>query len=227
VVVHSPQVGKNVQDHILHGGCLYEAPDAFEYTNSAANVSGYYKTDSSLELPDVSLVQIEIPYASEVVAAQYAPPPTSWALCAGLVTPKSRGTISLRSADPSDRPVVDMQFLSHSDDVAALERSIELARTVAATAAMKPFVVREVAPGRDLVGDELTTFVRDGATTYFHASGACRMGTDDRAVVDGQLRVNGVDNLRIADSTIMPRIVAVPTMPACVLIGLRMAELLG
>jgi choline dehydrogenase len=227
VVAHSPEVGKNVQDHILHGGCLYEAPDPFEYTNSAANVSGYYKTDPSLELPDVSLVQIEIPYSSEVVAAQYEPPPTSWALCAGLVTPKSRGTVSLRSADPSDRPIVDMQFLSHPDDVAALERSIELARTVAATAAMKPFVVREVAPGRDLVGDELTTFVRDGATTYFHASGACRMGTDEHAVVDGRLRVNGVENLRIADSTIMPRIVAVPTMPACVLIGLRMAELLG
>jgi choline dehydrogenase len=227
VNAHSPEVGKNVQDHILHGGCLYEAPDGFEYRNSAANVSGYYKTDPSLELPDVSLVQIEIPYASEVVAEQYQPPPTSWALCAGLVTPQSRGTVSLRSADPSERPVVDMQFLSDPADVAALARSIEIARSVAATTAMKPFVVREVAPGRDLVGDELTAFIRNGATTYFHASGACRMGSDDGAVVDAQLRVNGIENLRIADSTIMPRIVAVPTMPACVLIGLRMAELLG
>jgi choline dehydrogenase-like flavoprotein len=61
---------------------------------------------------------------------------------------------------------------------------------------------------------------------YFHSSGACRMGKDDKAVVDSQLRVNGVHNLRIADSTIMPRIVAVPTMPACVLIGLRLAEML-
>jgi choline dehydrogenase len=227
VNAHSPEVGKNVQDHILHGGCLYEAPDGFEYRNSAANVSGYYKTDPSLELPDVSLVQIEIPYASDVVAEQYQPPPTSWALCAGLVTPQSRGTVSLRSADPSERPVVDMQFLSDPADVAALARSIEIARSVAATAAMKPFVVREVAPGRDLLGDELTAFIRNGATTYFHASGACRMGSDDGAVVDAQLRVNGIESLRIADSTIMPRIVAVPTMPACVLIGLRMAELLG
>jgi len=227
VHTHSPEVGKNVQDHILHGGCLYEAPEPFEYRNSAANVSGYYKTDASLELPDVSLVQIEIPYASEVIAAQYQPPPTTWALCAGLVTPKSRGTVKLRSANPTKRPIVDMQFLSHPDDVAALERSIGIARSVAATAAMKPHVKREVAPGKQLTGDELTKFVRDGATTYFHSSGACRMGKDDRAVVDGQLRVNGVRNLRIADSTIMPRIVAVPTMPACVLIGLRMAELLG
>ena len=122
--------------------------------------------------------------------------------------------------------MVDMKFLSHPDDVAALERSIEIARSVAGTAAMKPHVVREVAPGKTLVGAELTNFVRNGATTYFHSSGACRMDKDDRAVVDAELRVNGVNNLRIADSTIMPRIVAVPTMPACVLIGLRMAELL-
>lgn len=161
------------------------------------------------------------------MAERYQPPATSWALCAGLVTPKSRGSVNLRSADAADRPVVDMQFLSHPDDVASLSTSIEIARSVAATTALKPFVVREVAPGDHLTGDELTAFVRDGATTYFHASGSCRMGSDDRAVVDSQLRVNGVDRLRIADSSIMPRIVAVPTMPACVLIGLRMAEILG
>lgn len=189
-------------------------------------MSGYLKTDPRFELPDVSLVQIELPYASEVIAAQFPPPPNTWALCGGLVAPKSRGAVRLRSADPADRPIVDMRFLSHPDDVAALARSIELARSVAATAAMKPFVVREVAPGRALQGEELANFIRNGATTYFHSSGACRMGKDDKAVVDSQLRVNGVHNLRIADSTIMPRIVAVPTMPACFLIGLRLAEML-
>jgi choline dehydrogenase len=134
--------------------------------------------------------------------------------------------VKLRSSNPADRPIVDMQFLSHPDDVAALTRSIELARSVAATSAMRPFVVREVAPGAALTGDDMVNFVRDGATTYFHSSGACRMGNDDRAVVDSHLRVNGIENLRIADSTIMPRIVAVPTMPACVLIGIRLADML-
>jgi choline dehydrogenase len=174
----------------------------------------------------VSLVQIEIPYASEVIAAQYPPPPNTWALCAGLVTPKSRGTVRLRSANPTDRPIVDMRFLSHPFDVAALERSITIAREVAHSAAMKPFVAREVAPGRELKGAELANFVRDGATTYFHSSGACRMGSDDKAVVDADLAVNGVRNLSVADSTVMPKIVSVPTMPACVLIGLRLVEIL-
>ena len=127
---------------------------------------------------------------------------------------------------PAGQPIIDVQFLSHPFDVAALERSIELARTIAATKAMRPYVKREVAPGRALKGQELVGFVRNRATTYFHSSGACRMGKDDRAVVDAKLRVNGVHNLRITDSTIMPRIVSVPTMPACVLIGLRMAEIL-
>ena len=226
VRMHSPNVGQNVMDHVLHGGCLYEAPEPFTYNNSAANVSGYYKTDPSLELPDVSLVEIELPYASPTIAAQYPAPPNTWALCAGLVTPESRGTVRLRSANPADRPIVDMRFLSHPGDVAKLERSIAIAREVAASKALKPFVVREVAPGRTLKGQELVNFVRNGTTTYFHSSGACRMGKDDRAVVDSQLRVNGVHNLRIADSTIMPRIVAVPTMPACVFIGLRLAEML-
>jgi choline dehydrogenase len=226
VRMHSPNVGQNVMDHVLHGGCLYEAPEPFTYNNSAANVSGYYKTDPSLELPDVSIVEIELPYTSPTIAAQYPAPPNTWALCAGLVTPESRGTVRLRSADPADRPIVDMRFLSHPDDVAKLERSIAIAREVAASKALKPFVVREVAPGRTLKGEELANFVRNGTTTYFHSSGACRMGKDDGAVVDSQLRVNGVHNLRIADSTIMPRIVAVPTMPACVFIGLRLAEML-
>ncbi|WP_432832862.1 GMC oxidoreductase [Dactylosporangium sp. CA-092794] len=150
-------------------------------------------------------------------------PPDTWALGGGLVTPQSRGTVRLRS---TNRPIVDTQFLSHPFDVAALERSIELARTIAATKAMRPYVKREVAPGRALKGQELVDFVRNRATTYFHSSGACRMGKDDRAVVDAKLRVNGVHNLRIADSIIMPRIVSAPTMPAFVLTGLRMVEML-
>ena len=226
-VLNATEVGKNVQDHILHGGCLYEAPEPIDYRNSAANISGYFQTDAALDHPDVSVVQIEIPYASEVIAKEFAPPPNTWALCGGLVAPKSRGTVKLASADPTARPIVDMQFLSHPDDVEYLSRSIRTAREIANAPSLKPFVVREVAPGKDLEGEELANFIRNGATTYFHASGACRMGSDDKAVVDAQLRVNGIRNLRIADSTIMPRIVTVPTMPACAMIGVHMADLLA
>ena len=118
--------------------------------NSAAEASGFWKSDSSLASPDLNLVQIELPYASDAVAKQFSPPPTSWALCAGLVAPKSRGSVTLRSANPADRPVVDAQFLSHPDDVKALAVGIELAREIGNSAPMRDFVKREVAPARGL-----------------------------------------------------------------------------
>jgi choline dehydrogenase len=134
--------------------------------------------------------------------------------------------VKIKSNNPADRPIVDMQFLSHADDVKALASSIEIARSIANSNAMKKYVVREVAPGKKLEGADMDKFIRNGATTYFHSAGACRMGKDNAAVVDAKLKVNGVRNLRIADSTIMPRIVAVPTMAACVYIGQRMADIL-
>jgi choline dehydrogenase len=225
-VVNSKEVGKNFQDHLLHGGCLFEPKEHIPHRNSAANAAGFLKSNSSLASPDVNLVQIEIPYASDVVGKQYAPPATSWALCAGLVAPKSRGEIKLSSADPKDRPVVDARFLSHPDDVKAIAFGIEVCRDIGNSSDMKDFVKREVAPGKKLQGKEMEDFVRNGATTYFHQAGTCRMGTDKDAVVDAKLRVNGVQGLRIADSSIMPRIASVATMASCALIGERMADIL-
>jgi len=226
-LVHSPEVGENFQDHILHGGCIWEPKEFMPHRNSAANASGFVKSQSALATPDLNIVQIELPYASEVVAKQYDPPKTSWALCAGLVGPKSRGAVRLRSANPAERPIVDARFLSHPDDVKALAHGIELCREIGNSPAMRDFVKREVAPGRKLTGSEMDNFVRDGATTYFHQAGTCRMGKDSKAVVDTKLRVNGVQGLRIADSSIMPRIPAVATMASCALIGERMAEILS
>ena len=226
-VVHAPEVGQNFQDHILHGGCIWEPKEHIPHRNSAANAAGFVKSQASLASPDVNLVQIELPYASDVLGKRYAPPNTSWALCAGLVAPKSRGEIRLKSANPADRPIVDARFLSHPDDVKALAYGIELARDIGNSAAMSAFVKREVAPGQKLSGQDMDNFVRDGATTYFHQAGTCRMGKDSKAVVDAKLRVNGIKNLRIADSSIMPRIASVATMASCVLIGERMAEILA
>jgi choline dehydrogenase len=227
VVVNSPEVGANFQDHILHGGCLWEPEEPQAVRNSAANAAGFWKSDGGLASPDINIVQIEIPYASDVLAKQFNPPPTSWALCAGLVAPKSRGRMQLQSADPNDRPILDAAFLSHPDDVTALAKGIELCRELGNSAAMRPFAKREVMPGRALSAAELAEFVRNGATTYFHEVGTCRMGRDSTAVVDPQLRVNGVQNLRVADASVMPRISSVATMATCVLIGARMAEILG
>ncbi len=225
-VVNAEQVGKNFQDHLLHGGCIFEPKEHIPHRNSAANAAGFLKSQSSLTSPDINIVQIELPYTSDVIGKQYSPPPTSWALCAGLVAPKSRGEVKLRSGDSKDRPIVDARFLSHKDDVKALAFGIEVSRSIGNSAAMKDFVKREVIPGKKLRGKEMDDFIRNGATTYFHQSGTCRMGKDSKAVVDSQLRVNGVKGLRIADSSVMPRIASVATMATCVFIGERMADIL-
>ena len=73
-ILDAPEVGRNMQDHILHGGCLFEGPEPIEHKNSAANMSGYLRSDQAGDLPDISIVQIELPYASEVIGKDYAPP---------------------------------------------------------------------------------------------------------------------------------------------------------
>ena len=227
VRIHAPEVGRNFQDHILHGGCIWEYKEPAPHRNSAAEASGFWKSVPTLDAPDLNLVQIELPYASEVIGKQFSPPAGSWAICAGLVAPKSRGTVTLKSSNPADRPVVDARFLSHPDDVKALLRGIEMCRDIGNAAPLSQYAKREVAPARALKGKAAEDFVRDGATTYFHESGTCRMGKDAKAVVDSKLRVNGIRNLRIADSSIMPRIARVATMAPCVFIGERMAEILA
>jgi choline dehydrogenase len=100
-----------------------------------------------------------------------------------------------------------------------------LCREIGHSPAVRPFVKRELLPG-PFEGRELREFIRNGITSYGHATGTARMGVDDMAVVDPQLRVHGVRNLRVADGSIMPTITTGNTMAPCVLIGERLAELL-
>lgn len=91
---------------------------------------------------------------------------------------------------------------------------------------MAPWVKREVASGGNLPDKAKAGFVRNGATTFFHQVGTCRMGKDDAAVVDASLKVRGIEGLRVADGSIMPKIVSCATMASCVFIAERMAGLL-
>jgi choline dehydrogenase len=226
-VLHAPEVGRNFHDHILHGGCIWESPEQMTHRNSGANASGFWKSDPTRDRPDMNIVQIELPYASDVVAAEYAPPGNAWAICAGLVDPKSRGEVRLSSADPMTKPVVTANFLSDPQDVQSLVAAIDLCRELGNNAAMAPWVTREVVPGRDLDVQAKAAFARNGATTFFHQVGTARMGADDAAVVGSDLRVKGIDGLRVVDGSIMPRIVTCATMSTCVLIGERGADLIA
>ena len=154
------------------------------------------------------------------------PPPASWALCAGLVAPKSRGTVTLRSANPADRPIIDAKFLSHPDDVKALIVGIEMCRDIGNAGPLRELSKREVVPGKALTGQAMENFVRNGATTYFHESGSCRMGKDSAAVVDAKLRVHGVRSLRVVDASVFPQITSGNTNAPTIMIAEKAADML-
>jgi choline dehydrogenase len=155
----------------------------------------------------------------------FNPPAASWTLLGGLMRPKSRGRIRLTGPNPHDPVQIEANTLSHPDDLKAAIACVELCREIGNSAALRPFTKREVMP-LDLKGAALEDFIRDAAITYDHQTCTAKMGRDSMSVVDGQLKVYGVENLRIADGSIMPRVTTGNTMAPCVVIGERAAEAL-
>jgi choline dehydrogenase len=120
---------------------------------------------------------------------------------------------------------IQANMLSHPDDLKAAIAGVELCREIANSAALRPFTKREVMPG-NLKGAELERFIRDATSTYYHQTCTATMGQDAMSVVDGQLKVYGIEHLRIADGSILPRITTGNTMAPCVIIGERAADIL-
>jgi choline dehydrogenase len=226
VAHHLPGVGQNFQDHTMIAGCVWEPHEALPAKNNSAEATFFWKSDSSLATPDLQPFLIEIPYVNEVTGPKYQPAATCWSIAPGIVRPKSRGYLKLRSSNPDEKIAVFANSLQEQDDVKALVRGIELVRELGNSAAMKGFVKKEALPG-PLAGADVEDFVRNAAVSYFHATCTCRMGHDDMAVVDNNLNVRGIANLRIADGSIMPEVTTGNTMAPCVIIGERMAEILA
>jgi choline dehydrogenase len=118
---------------------------------------------------------------------------------------------------------IEANTLANPDDLKVALAAVELCREIGHLTPLRPFAKREVMPG-NLKGAELERFVRDAASSYWHQTGTAKMGQDAMSVVDGQLKVYGIDNLRIADGSIMPRVTTGNTMAPCVIIGERAAD---
>lgn len=226
VVEHVPGVGRNFRDHTMLTGLMWEPREPFEARNNSAEACLFWKSDSSLPTPDLQLWQVELPFVNEVTGPRCNAPASSWSISPCLVRPRSVGHLKLRSNNPHEGFAIYANMLQEKEDVRALARGVELAREIGNSQAMQPFVKREVGVGR-LAGAELENFIRDAAVSYFHATCTCRMGHDEMAVVDDQLRVRGIEHLRIADGSAMPDLTTGNTMAGCVIIGERMGEILG
>ena len=120
-----------------------------------------------------------------------------------LISPRSRGRLRLRSAEAADKPRILTNLLAEPEDVAAMVAGMRLAREIVGKEPLRSVFRKELFPGDDVAGDdELEADLRRRCELLYHPVGTCRMGTDDAAVVDEQLRVRGVDGLRVADASI-------------------------
>jgi len=224
VVEHLPGVGQNFQDHVM-ASCIWEYQQPLAPHNNAGEATFFWKTGAALDTPDLQTCQVEVPICSAESAARFTPPPACWTLLPGVVQPRSRGRIRLTGPDPLDPLQIEDNLLSHPDDMKAAIAGVELCRAIGNSAPLRRYTKREVMPG-NLKGVDLEHFIREVATTYSHETCTAKMGRDSMSVVDGHLKVYGIERLRIADGSIMPRVIAGNTMAPCVVIGERAAEML-
>jgi len=221
IIQHAPGVGQNLQDHVSFG-CTWRNAAPIAPRNSGSEATMYWRSRPDLEAPDLLFCQVEFPVPSERTAARGVPE-HGWTMFAGLARPESRGRLRLRSADPSAPAVIDANFLSEHADVATATACVELCRALGNARAFRSLVKSEAMPG-DMTKDELGRYIRDAAVTYWHQSCTAKMGHDEMSVVDGTLKVYGVEGLRIADASVMPRVTTGNTQAPCAVIGEIAAE---
>lgn len=248
VVADSPEVGKNLKDHLVtglivdaHDDTLFAAERVGELarylvsrkgmlTSNVAEAYGYVKSDPGLDVPDIELIFAPVAYVDQGLSTHTAHGLTIGAV---LLRPQSSGTVSLASADPFDHPRIDPRYLTDPGgrDREALRVGLGVCEDLIASDAIgrvsrRRFIRPENADGMTRAErDELA--IAEYAHTLYHPVGTARMGTDAGSVVDEDLRVRGVEGLRIADASVMPTIIHGHTNAASIVIGERAADLIG
>jgi choline dehydrogenase len=242
--VESPGVGRNLQDHLFafnvyetdddvstldDAGSLKDLAEWFllkrgRLTSNVAESGGFVRTSEDEPCPDLQY-HFGPGYFME---HGFANPEEGRGISIGAtqLRPESRGRITLRSADPFDAPAIDPNYLAEERDVEVLVEGVRRAREIASQSALSTYVGEEVWPGEDAQTDEeIARHVRETCHTVYHPVGTCRMGDDEAAVVDDELRVHGVSGLRVVDASVMPTITGGNTNAPVVAIAERAADL--
>jgi choline dehydrogenase-like flavoprotein len=245
---HLPGVGMNYHDH-LAAALIFEMSNTESYGISlrtlprgvanlleyalfrtgplSSNVfecNAFVRTQPELDRPDIQVV-----FQAARRNKNTFPFPLGHGYAVSIVGlyPKSRGQIRLASADPLAYPIIDANLLSDPDDVGPLLRGLQLARRIVSSRPFARYEGVEVQPGPSVQTEEgLVDYIRRGASTVHHPCSSCRMGPDPNAVVDAQLRVHGVQSLRIADASVFPRIVGGNTNAPVVMIAEKCVDMM-
>ncbi|HET6987681.1 MAG TPA: GMC family oxidoreductase N-terminal domain-containing protein [Kribbella sp.] len=222
-VVHDlPGVGSNLHDHPLLT-VLYSARRPIEPVLIRIEVFALHRSDPSAPEPDLQLFFLDVPLGG----FDLTPPNPGYAIGVSLMRPSSRGSVRLASARPDVAPLIDPNFLGDDSDLQRLVTGLRIARDLGETTAYDDWRVAEVHPGPDVTDDEgLAAYAARNMRSYHHPVGTCRIGTDELAVVDTDLRVRGIDGLRVADASVMPSIPSANTNASVYAIAERAADLI-
>ncbi len=191
-------------------------------TSNIAEAGVFLRTDAALDRPDIQLHFAPAYFYRHGLTGEKR---VACSCAAALVQPKSRGTLRLKSNDPFAAPLLDPNYLESERDVRALMSGTRASRTIFAQAAFNDYNGGEIVPARGVESDaELERYVRESVETLYHPVGTCKMGLGPMSVVDQQLRVHGVDGLRVADASVMPKIVGGNPNAPTIMIGERAAD---
>ena len=229
-----PGVGRNLQDHLLAAGNVYRARRPLPPTSTQHSESLTYihaRAQAPEEAPDLVVACVTLPVVSETLApsVRVPAPGEGYALLFGITHPRSRGHLTIASADPQAKPVIDPAYLSATQDRPLFLEALDWARRLGAADAYAPWRGEELLPRPgDLTSREARlAFIEDAAATHHHPVGTCRMGTDPAAVVRPDLSVAGVPGLYVVDASILPCLTTGPVNAAIVAVAERASDLLS
>ncbi|HEY7997833.1 MAG TPA: choline dehydrogenase [Pseudolabrys sp.] len=248
VISDMPGVGNDLQDHLqvrmlyrctepitmndvinslrhrIGAGLRYIVSRKGLLTIGAGYAGAFLRTRPDLETPDAQL-HFLIFSADAAGAALHSFPGFMTSVC--QLRPESRGFVRIKSNDPNQPPAIQPRYLSSAADRETIVAGMSLLRRIMEQPAMRRYVAVEIAPGPDCASDAaLLAYARETGTTVYHPTSTCRMGSDPAAVVDEQLRVHGIDGLRVIDASIMPTVVSGNTNAAVVMIAEKGADMI-
>ena len=250
-LVHRPAVGRNLQEHPIvpvvwqarhtetflkylrwdqallraaHWAAMRTGP----FATNACYANVFAQSQSSLHQPDIQIVATTV----GLDAATWFPlltrrPIHRFVAIAGILHPASRGWIQLRSANPLDPPCIQYNLLQEASDTDGMLRAVRMAREIYRQKPMQELIGAELSPGADCRSDhDLLEALRNGTGLGQHPVGTCRMGMDDEAVLDAELRVRGIEGLRVVDASVMPDLVGGNTNVPTIMIAERAADMI-
>lgn len=224
VVLDAPGVGANLHDHLLSPVIFTTEKKPVGPPQPGVSVTQshlFWRSREGLAEPDTQPIHFSVPMWGELEPRGN----DGFTLMAGLVTPYSRGSLRLTGTRLADPPAIDLAALEDDRDAAALAASVRQCRRIGARPALaEEWGATEVYPGPDVADADVEDWVRRTTITYHHQVGTCRMGTDDAAVVDPQLRVRGIEGLRVIDASVMPTVPTGNTNAPAAMIGERGAR---